>query len=1339
MPAAMNGRRSAVVLVVALLSLGGLPSWMASATDFRPSGATLGQLPIPEPLRLRFNGFDFDPLAGEPSIPSDMVAGPENDLFLLQFRGPVTTGAKEQIRLHGVRYGWYIPEYAFVIRADPSVAASLRQLDAVRWVGPYHPAYRLQQDLLWGTPAGGELEVFIVPFDAPAPGHAASLLAAAGGRVRFDDSAYAHGWIDASQLRPLARHPDLVWVQPIGPYELRNNDYAKLIDIRQETDGAFSNPGDALWSWNAARSNFEGTNGSGIVIAVGDTGIDGTHEMFPAWKKKAYYAYGATDWDDCFGHGTHVAGTTGGFDGPNAGMAPGVRIVGQDAGFCGPGPAMDIMFRDAEAEGAQIHTDSWGPSGSYGDYEAFTAAWDGYVRDANTTIAGKQQVLTTVAAGNSGPGSPSVEPPGAAKNILSIGSGTATLAGVSDFSARGPTDDGRIKPDLISPGEDVFSASTSCSTCYTTLAGTSMATPGVAGSAAVVMQHYRDAEGVLPSAPLTKAMLINGARPIGALTWPGNEQGWGRIDVARSLLETGTRKIWTYDGNESTGLVTGEDSNWMMTLGTASELRVTLVWTDVPGAGNNPNPALVNDLDLKVTDPAGTVYRGNVFTAAYSTSGGSADRKNNVEQVRIAVPGQGDWAVNVAANNVPTGTQEFALVVSGDVRKIGSRFELEASNLTALPAAPVEGDRVVLTGIVANFGVQPVAAVPWQIWQDDAALGSILLSSGTLSDLGPNQTAIVLAAWTATKGLGHTFRLEVDPANLIPESQESDNRLLLTLDVHFHAFSLFTPGASVRPATPGIPLAIPVRVENQGDLLDHYEVTAEGPDGWGTKPAVTHFDVTGGASGNVTVTVVPTLTSIAASRHEVSFRARSSATSLVVTRTVTVQVTQVFSFEALAAVRDARTPPEAPVAYTVEVRNTGNGHDVLALEVSAAPKGWLVQLSTDALPLDAFSSAPAFLEVTPPLATSAGDTGAVELRVTSAGAPKLPASVLRFVTTVDRVVRLDAAFTQIDAEVLPGATASFGAELRNRGNAGEQVRLTVRVPDGWAPATLDAPAAELAPGTSITVSVFVTPPDDARAGEYPVTLQATLGDPGTAEAKSQTFLLGVKSLPSVRLSAAPQRSVLAPGGGTVVEVYVTNDGNGATIYRIDAAATPGALELGWNSTTVELLPDERRLLFFPVAAGGAEAGIHTIGFQAVAVDRPDVTARAGAAIEVRPIPPDPETNTTGLEPTPEDDRFVERVTTGASPGIGTLLALLLAIASVVGLFLLVRTRRRPPTLPTEVPSDPSGGPEPTRPAGTESPLVGEGPSLETTTEPAAQIATDRPGTEDPENPGPPAS
>jgi subtilisin family serine protease len=265
---------------------------------------------------------------------------------------------------------------------------------------------------------------------------------------------------------------------------------------------------------------------------------------------------------------------------------------------------------------------------------------------------------------------------------------------IAAFSSRGPASDGRIKPDVVAPGTWVLSGYSDkfqqqydasgnpqngayqydgwgfpLNSHYKYMGGTSMSNPLVAGGAAVVRDFYEKSAAHGASAALVKATLVNSAvdlldenndgandnfNPI-----PNRHEGWGRIDLAAAT--DGSRQF--VDG--ATALTTNGSATYAYAIGAAgSPFKVTLAWSDYPST-TSAAKTLVNDLDLIVTAPDGTSYRGNVFAGGWSQAGGVADRTNNLENVYVQAAGSGTWTVEIRGFNVPNGPQPFAVVVDG--------------------------------------------------------------------------------------------------------------------------------------------------------------------------------------------------------------------------------------------------------------------------------------------------------------------------------------------------------------------------------------------------------------------------------------------------------------------------------------------------------------------------------------------------------------------------------------------------------------------------------------------------------------------------------------------------
>lgn len=443
---------------------------------------------------------------------------------------------------------------------------------------------------------------------------------------------------------------------------------------------------------------FRDSTGASVATNVGGaTAIDPRHRKVMAydflWSKDSPSS--ATAYDS-HGHGTHVGGNIGGDNlltvgvhDEDDGVAPLAKLVVQDGGYttdnCGdlPGlgcPVVDLkpIFAQAYAQGARIHTNSWGDNENSTSQNNYSVG----SQDVDTFMWENRDFLLLFAAGNSGPGSATVGSPSTAKNALSIG-GTVNGAGlnsISSFSSRGPTVDNRLKPDLMAPANNTSADSDfniGTQNCgLDSGAGTSYASPLAAGAAALVRQYYMDgyyptgapdpARALKPSAALVRATLLNsGENMTGARSYPGMDQGWGRIQLNSALPLPGDKeKLSVID--EGSGFLSSADAVRVYTFtvrDTSQPLKVTLSWTDAP---STPAAAtnLVNDLDLVVEGPRRT-YLGNVFRRGESTTGGSADSVNNHEQVLVQAPQAGTWTVKIKPSRIVQGPQPFALVVRG--------------------------------------------------------------------------------------------------------------------------------------------------------------------------------------------------------------------------------------------------------------------------------------------------------------------------------------------------------------------------------------------------------------------------------------------------------------------------------------------------------------------------------------------------------------------------------------------------------------------------------------------------------------------------------------------------
>ncbi|NOS99980.1 MAG: S8 family serine peptidase, partial [Phycisphaerales bacterium] len=260
----------------------------------------------------------------------------------------------------------------------------------------------------------------------------------------------------------------------------------------------------------------------------------------------------------------------------------------------------------------------------------------------------------------------STAPPACAKNSISVGALNSNDDSVAFFTSWGPTDDGRLKPDISAPGcqSDGDDGVTSCSASsgYVTFCGTSMATPTVTGLSALLLQAYRRRfpdRADFTNATL-KALLAHNAADVAA-PGPDYQSGYGSVRIVRTIDSVNTDSV--VEANVSGG---GVFTMPLLVLPGDTEIKVTIAWDDPPGTPN-VSPALVNDLDLRILDPQLATHHPwtlDPIEPDQPATSERADHLNNMEQVYVSDPRPGKWTIQVAGFNVPQGPQSFSVCVS---------------------------------------------------------------------------------------------------------------------------------------------------------------------------------------------------------------------------------------------------------------------------------------------------------------------------------------------------------------------------------------------------------------------------------------------------------------------------------------------------------------------------------------------------------------------------------------------------------------------------------------------------------------------------------------------------
>ncbi|GGK41865.1 hypothetical protein GCM10010124_38340 [Pilimelia terevasa] len=747
-----------------------------------------------------------------PQFGRSRPAGGRRGLFVVQYDGPVGAPQRADLARRGVTVDGYLPDYAYLVRMTAGQADAVAAGRRVRAVAPFAPAWKR------GAPAADDARLYTVTLAVDADPAAVAAAASAAGAVATGSGRVLLVAATGAQVDSLVRRDDVTAVDA----------YAMMRPLNESA---------VFTTMKGQPAADRGYDGSTQIAAVADTGF-GTgvaataHPGVPAGRIKVIRDWPTADIANCrkadvdgprdvdSGHGTHTAtSVVGGGDARGVGRAAAhrARLVFQAVqdwvtplgtclnafkeGYLLGGLPIDIrgLFAQAYADGARVHSNSWGGPRN-GVYEENAAGVDDFV-------AANRDMTVTFAAGNGGQDGDrngvvdpdSVGAPATAKNAIAVGaseSGRATYpcdrsltypgqtasekrswgadgscqklggtmplptwgawfpsmapvaplkddpqagnaAQMAPFSGRGPTDDGRIKPDLVAPGTWILSGYSPLfrqgydpapnpknkayqsdamgfpyDGAYKYNTGTSMANPLAAGGATVVRDYYAKRYGQHASAALVKATLVNSAadlldensdgRDDNAHPVPNIHEGWGLVDLDRATAGTA---IWL---DEGAALDTGASREYQVVARAGAAMRITLAWTD-PAAKVNAATTLVNDLDLEVTGPGGTRL-GNVFAGGWSTGGGSADRRNNLENVYVQAPAAGTYTVRVRAANVPTGPQTYALVMDGVVPGAGGlnrnpqiappadqRSTLGTPVNLQLAAADPDGDPVTVT------------------------------------------------------------------------------------------------------------------------------------------------------------------------------------------------------------------------------------------------------------------------------------------------------------------------------------------------------------------------------------------------------------------------------------------------------------------------------------------------------------------------------------------------------------------------------------------------------------------------------------------------------------------
>jgi hypothetical protein len=612
----------------------------------------------------------FDPLQeGVPVVNPALVAGSDTHLFIVQFVTQPLEEFKEAITSLGGIVHHYIAQYAYLVEMSETARGQIESLPYVRWVGPYHPAYRLEEFILNNLANAYQvyplqrynIQVLSVEQKSIVADHIKTI----GGIVNTADAGkfLIEATLSPDKLFSVIRWDEVNFVDRWSAYEVD-------MDIAREIGGA-----------NYIET-VAGYNGSGVRGEVFDGGFNLAHVDF---QSRPLIQHGTV------GSATHGAATSGICFGDGTGDSKGRGLLPEGQGIVG-----DYNYIGLSGPSRYTHTGEEVQDPYFCVFET-SSVGDSQVTQYTTISADTDDALFDFdivhCQSQSNTGNQNSRPQAWAKNIVSVGGvyHYDTLTKDDDAwnggASIGPAADGRIKPDLCHFYDMIYTTYSSSPTGYGQFSGTSGATPITAGHFGLFFDMWSD--GIFgndvdpygtvfdnrPHMTTAKAMMINTADQ-----YPFNgtsedhtrtHQGWGMASV-KNLYDFRDN---FYIIDESDVLEPFDVSTHMVYVGTGSpDLKVTMTYADPAG-----NPAVqtqhrINDLSLKVISPSNVIYWGNngLKTGVWSQPDGTADTKDTVECVFIQNPEAGTWTVQVSADEIiqdshvetPEMDADYALVVS---------------------------------------------------------------------------------------------------------------------------------------------------------------------------------------------------------------------------------------------------------------------------------------------------------------------------------------------------------------------------------------------------------------------------------------------------------------------------------------------------------------------------------------------------------------------------------------------------------------------------------------------------------------------------------------------------
>ncbi|HUL51557.1 MAG TPA: S8 family serine peptidase, partial [Candidatus Nitrosotalea sp.] len=756
-----------IALFVGLLLIGsGLPTAAApDRPDRQPESAQgkqhVSALEAARPT-IALRSGRFSPIGSPPRNLAALRAASNSQEpihVLVQFDQIPDAASRRTLRAHGLDLLGYVPSNAFVSKVSSRTAPEDLARNHVKWIGGFYPEDKLPARITssgigaWAIRPDGSADLRVkyhkdVPIE-----RAVRDLQTTGARIVASDRVLSEITVNVAPeiVDSLSRLDCVRWIEEVPPPPINWNDGTRpnvQADLVQAAPYDLSGAGVTVGIWDAGDVDASHGDLAGRVTLAESTGTPNPHS-------------------------THVAGilagdgtlsvAAGGQDRQWRGIATSAKIVSFNN--ADPIPKHQLAIDQYDVILSQ---NSWGVRlieflgncGLYGTYSSLSPEFDQLV----TGLYGRR-LNVIFAAGNLRNGLDinscgvgpygTIGPPSTAKDILCVGAIASDDNSMPVFSSWGPTEDGRLKPDLVAPGTQVTGdhgiTSTSPGGTYAVLQGTSMSAPVISGATALLVENHRSLySGQNPLPSTIKGLLIHAAADLDdGAPWyqrgPDYASGYGRVQIKDAVdqLRGGGFLIGEVDH--------GAVSSYRLKVPEgAGEIRLTLVWDD-PAGLENAATALVNDLDLVVFDPDGVRHYPWTLDPLHPDAPAvrtAEDHLNVIEQVVVDPPvGAGDWTVQVVGHNVPVDApQKFTLLFSPMSIPAPSILELDQATSSEDPNGAANGNGYIDPGetILANVVLRntdgPTASNVTATISTDAGGITLLQAESPYPDLRPGGT-----------------------------------------------------------------------------------------------------------------------------------------------------------------------------------------------------------------------------------------------------------------------------------------------------------------------------------------------------------------------------------------------------------------------------------------------------------------------------------------------------------------------------------------------------------------------------------------------------------------------